>query len=155
MGLQSWMIKSWPIIEWKLPIDMGAWPSLVHASTVTRDAGDGPLARRCGETVWIGVVDGKSIGAAWEWVELRTGVVMISDPNSILTNIRFLDENDAYQEPLRALVSMNRLTHVLPWQATVAATLAALPEQPGLALRSRGSEGRARVAGERLKSHAA
>lgn len=150
------MIKSWPIIEWKLPRDMGAWPALVHASTVAREPSSGPVDRRCGETVWIGVVDGKSIGAAWEWVELRPGVVMISDPNTILTNIRFLDEHDAYQEPLCALVSINRLAHVLPWQATVAAVLAALPEQPGLAARQGGGDdGRHRLVGDRFKSHAA
>ena len=150
------MIKSWPIIEWKLPPDMGTWPALVHASTSAREANTGPVDRRCGETVWIGVVDGKSIGAAWEWVELRPGVVMIADPNTILTNIRFLDESDAYQEPLRALVSMNRLVHVLPWQATVAAVLAAQPEHPGLAMRhGSGEKGRTRLAGDRFKSQAA
>jgi hypothetical protein len=150
------MIKSWPIIEWKLPRDMGAWPALVHANTSTRAAAHGPADRRCGETVWIGVVDGKSIGAAWEWIELRPGVVMISDPNTIITNIRFLDEDDAYQEFLPAVVSVNRLAHVLPWQATVAATLAATPDDHALAAHhARSGEGRHRALADRLRSHAA
>lgn len=156
MGLQSWMIKSWPIIEWKLPRDMGAWPALVHANTTTREMATGPAERRCGETVWIGVVDGKSIGAAWEWVELRPGVVMISDPNMIITNIRFLDEDDAYQEYLPGVVSINRMAHVLPWQAMVATNLAATPEHPALpAHHARGAEVHRRTIADQLRSHAA
>ena len=156
MGLQSWMIKSWPIIEWKLPREMATWPALVHANTTTREMTPGPVGRRCGETVWIGVVDGKSIGAAWEWVELRPGVVMISDPNTIITNIRFMDEDDAYQEFLPAVVSINRMAHVLPWQSTVAALLAAAPEHAAaVAPRVIGGELRRRAIADRFSSHAA
>lgn len=124
MGLQSWMIKSWPIIEWKVPSDIERWPTLFHAHTNVRDDAHDAVGGRKGDTVWIGVVDGKSVAAAWEWTELRPGVVMISDPNSIVTNIRFLDEDDTYQEYLPSLVTMNRLAHVLEWQPTVAAILA-------------------------------
>ena len=135
MGLQSWMIKSWPIIEWKLPIDGGDWPTLLHAHTNVREGARSADDRRNGETVWIGVVDGKSIGAAWEWTELRPGVVMISDPNSIVTNVRFLNQDDTYQEYLPAVISMNRLAHVIPWQTTVSAILAATREHPEMASR--------------------
>jgi hypothetical protein len=124
------MIKSWPIIEWKLPRETPLWPSLVHANTTVREGLGEHTARRCGETVWIGVVGGQSIGAAWEWVELRPGVVMISDPNSIVTNVRFLDELDAPQAYLPSVVSVNRLAHALDWQPTVAALVASSRAQP-------------------------
>lgn len=130
MGLQSWMIKSWPIIEWKLPPEMTLWPTLAHANSTVREGTGEHTERRCGETVWIGVVDGQSVGAAWEWVELRPGVVMVSDPNSIVTNLRFLDAAGSPQAYLPSVVSINRLAHMLPWQPTVAALVAASRAQP-------------------------
>ncbi len=124
MSVQAWMVKAWPMVEWYLPDATDRWPALWHVQTQVRDGSDRP-GRRFGDTVWIGVVNGKSVGLAWDWVELRPGVVMMADPNSVITNLRFLTPQRHYQEHAVAMVSLNRLTHHLPWQDTVVAVLAA------------------------------
>lgn len=132
MGIQAWMIKSWPAVEWYLPPEPEDWPAMWHINTQVRDYGQ-EKGRRFGETVWLGTVDGKSIGAAWEWVELRPGVVMLADQNSIISNIRFVAENSAHLEDLHAVISLNRVTHHLPWQEAVGAVLTTMREHPEVA----------------------
>ena len=120
MSVQSWMVKSWPVVEWYLPPVADVWPKLWHGNTAMgrrSDCGD----RLHGDSVWLGVINGRSVGVAWEWIELRAGVFMLTDPNSILSNIRFLTQDGAEQEHLASLVSLNRLVHHLPWQPAVCA----------------------------------
>ena len=126
------MIKSWPTVEWYLPPEPEDWPTMWHINTQVRDYGGG--RNRCfGETVWLGTVDGKSIGAAWEWIELRPGVVMLADQNTIVSNIRFVAENRLCLEELHAVISLNRVTHRLPWQDVVGAVLTTMREHPEVA----------------------
>ncbi len=72
-----------------------------------------------GETVWSATIGAMTLGIAWEWVELREGVVMLRDPNTIITNVLFLDAELALETECGAISSANRLTHALPWQSSV------------------------------------
>lgn len=118
MGIQAWMVKSWPMVEWYLPLRVRNWPLFQHVASSVRDQ-TLPLGRRCGDTVWVGAVDGHNVGVSWDWVELRSGVVMLTDPNSIVSNICFQTAQVGRQEPLVATVSLNRLVRHLPWQGPV------------------------------------
>ncbi|MBU6259952.1 MAG: hypothetical protein KGJ30_15440 [Burkholderiales bacterium] len=129
MGVQSWMIKSWPIIDWFLPASSDHWPNFWHVNTQIRENSDAS-GLRAGETVWLGVVDGKSVGAAWEWSELSPGVVMLTDPNSIQSNLRFVGADRSVHDEAVAIVCLNRLAHHLPWQPAVRAMLAAAHQHP-------------------------
>ena len=146
MGLQSWMIKSWPMVEWYLPAEVAEWPAFWHMHTRVRDNGQ-RTSRRMGDTVWMGVIDGKSVGAAWDWSELRPGVVTLTDPNAIVSNIRFVSGEKTYQEQLVAMVCLNRLTHHLPWQQTVCAILASMQDHAALPTVDRSHSGSATLAG--------
>ncbi len=138
MGLQSWMIKSWPIIDC-LPLAVdGEWPAFLHMSTQVRQArrGSGPCA---GSTVWVGSVAGAAAdagaagyaGLAWDWVEMRPGVMLLADPNSIISNLRVVDARKAPLDSLSALVFLNTLVHRLHWQEPVCDVLAAAQGQAG------------------------
>ena len=123
MGLQSWMIKSWPIIDWFPPSPEAEWPSFLHMSTQVRQERRG--TEPCvGSTVWVGSLDGVYAGLAWEWVELRTGVLMLADPNSIITNIQVVGVGRQAMETLDATVRLNVILHRLPWQDLVGEVLA-------------------------------
>ena len=78
-------------------------------------------------------IDGKSVGAAWEWSELRPGVVMLTDPNSLQSNLRFVGADHAVLDEAVAMVCLNRLAHHLPWQPAVSALLAAAHQHPEIA----------------------
>jgi hypothetical protein len=136
---------SLPPVECYLPEDLGGWHVFHHLATNVREhvLEDG---LQVGDTVWGTVVDGQQLAVAWDWVEARPGVMCLLDPNSIVTNIRFLDRSDTYQEPLQAIISANRLTHYWPWQSAVADVL---KQQP--ATRQTGSA-RARPAFQRQKA---
>lgn len=119
---QAWLVLSLPPVECYLPDDLGGWHVFRHLATQVREQvlEDG---LQVGDTVWGTVVDGQQLAVAWDWVEARPGVMCLLDPNSIVTNIRFLDQGDTYQEPLQAIISANRLAHHWPWQSAVADVL--------------------------------
>ena len=127
MGLQSWMIKSWPIIDWFPPQPDEGWPSFLHMSTHVHQERRG--TETCvGSTVWVGAIHGAYAGLAWEWVELRPGVLMLADPNSIITNLQVMDAGRLPKNPLDATVSLNTVLHRLPWQKKVWTTVASARE---------------------------
>jgi hypothetical protein len=129
MGVQPWMIKSWPLVDLQVPETADTWPQFWHANTTVLDARDeGENAR--GDTVWLGEVGRHRIAVAFEWAELRKGVVVLADQNWIVSNIRPLRADKTYQEHLEALVSFNRLAHALAWQPAVSAVLGALRVLP-------------------------
>jgi hypothetical protein len=116
------MIKSWATLEWYLPLQPADLPVFDHVSTRIRDDGS-PAGCRCGDTVWMALNGQQPAGLAWEWSEVRPGMVMLSDPNSIITNLQFVDEQQNQVLGLNKTVMVNRLVHALAWQAPVSALL--------------------------------
>ena len=120
------MIKSWAMLECYLPPDPNERPLFKHASTQIRDDGT-RSGMRAGETVWVAQNDEWIAGMAWEWVEARTGVLMLSDPNSIVTNLALVDQDRRLVSDLKKIIALNELVHRLDWQAQVRSLLAAGP----------------------------
>jgi hypothetical protein len=82
------------------------------------------LGRVVGDTVWAASMGSEGLlGAAWEWVELLPGVVVLSDPNGLVSNAQFLADDGAAECELRSTVMVNCIAHLLPWQRTVARVL--------------------------------
>ena len=125
------MIKAWPIINWFPSTKDDEWPTFVHMSTHVRQERRASLPC-AGSTVWVGSVDGAYAGLAWEWVEFRPGVLMLADPNSIITNLRVTDGVGHDCDTLTATVSLNRILHHLAWQDSVKEIIAAAPGAFGL-----------------------
>jgi hypothetical protein len=131
MMIQAWQVSSLPPVECYLPPDLAQWTSFSHISTRVRGAMSADDGRAMGDTVWGGVRGGRDVALAWDWIEILPGVVCLLDPNSITTNVRFLDENDCYQEPLQAIISANRLAYLWPWQQAVLMHLSEAATAPG------------------------
>lgn len=123
MEVQSWMIRSWPSVEWYLPAGPDAWPRFSHVGTQVYDHLD-TEGRWFGNTVWMGRVNGQTTGAAWEWTEFRHGVVVMTDPNTIVSNLQIRNTLG-----LSLTVGLNHIAHSLPWQDAVCRTIQALREQ--------------------------
>jgi hypothetical protein len=79
-------------------------------------------------------MNGQSVGLAWEWAEHRPGVVVLADPNCIVSNARFVDEEGLPMQPLLALIALNRVVHALPWQEAVCKALDPAPDMAAAAL---------------------
>jgi hypothetical protein len=128
MRLLSWQVPSLQPVECYLPQQLERVAPLRHLGTAVQAE---PLldGRRTGDTAWGALLDGRLVAAAWDWVEVLPGVVSLADPDNVLTNLRFLDAGGCYEEPTRAVISINRLIHQTPWQTAVCAALrgAALP----------------------------
>ena len=122
MRLQSWQVLSLPRVECYLPRHIDAALPLRHLGTTLQPepAEDG---RRIGDTVWGTLATGQLLALSWDWIEILPGVVCMVDPSNVLTNIRFMDGKDCYEEPSQAILSVNLLVHRTPWQAAVCAAL--------------------------------
>lgn len=133
VNIQSWMIKSWTTHECYLPPEPDGLPRFQHANTQVRDDGSSRNGLRSGDTVWIAQNDQWLAGLAWEWVEARPGVVMLADPNSIITNLMVVDIDRQMVPSLNKIVAVNQLVHALDWQNEVRSRLEHLAPSKGAA----------------------
>ena len=123
MTIRSWVIKSWPEVQWKPPADRSQWPLFQHMGSELRSSPD-ETGRKIGDTVWVAHLDDDTvIGAAWEWVELLPGVAAIRDPNGFVSNARLMGESDEVLDELQCIVGFNMIAHATPWQTVVARCL--------------------------------
>jgi len=132
VNIQAWMIKSWATLEWYLPPESEQLPAFYHVGTQIRDDGS-DSGLRAGDAVWVAQHEQWYAGLAWEWAEVKPGIVMLTDPNSIITNLQFVDNERNPVPTLIRTVAVNRLVHALPWQRAVYAALQLHQPQPGLA----------------------
>ncbi|WP_201492544.1 hypothetical protein [Rubrivivax sp. A210] len=132
MAIHAWMIKSLPVCECYLPGADVSLPRFLHCVTHVRPERDAE-GRRVGETVWFSRISGQDAAAAWEWTEARPGIVVLSDPNCMSTNVRFVGAEDVELPHVEQLVVLNRIVHGLPWQGEVcqAITVAGRETKPG------------------------
>lgn len=112
------MIKSWATHEWYLPPEAENLPRFSHVSTHIRDEG-ADTGLRAGDTVWMAQDEDWHVGLAWEWVEVKPGLVMLADPNSIITNLQLVDSQQRNVHGLEKTVAINRLVHAMQWQQPV------------------------------------
>ncbi len=112
-------------------------PELALASTRVREEPCGAQLRT-GDTVWVAQGEDWHVGLAWEWIEVKPGIVMLADPNSIITNLQFVDSEQQAVTGLSKTVLINRIVHATPWQQSVCSLLqATVPltlNQPAMAL---------------------
>lgn len=121
MKLSPWAVVSWPVVEWYIPKQRSKWPPFSHG--VTGAHRDDAACLHRGTSLWIGMLDNQSIGLAWDWVEVRGGVVALIDPNGICSNLRLLHDQDHGQSELATCLSLYRLVHGLDWQPAAVAAI--------------------------------
>ncbi len=112
-----WLLDTWPKVAWTPADDdeaLGQWTH-VRTSLVGRDH----QGLQRGETLWVSDLDGVAVGAGWEWVEWRRGVVVLADPMGIVSNLE--PPSDAGGAPALTLI---RLAHGLGWEWQALSALA-------------------------------
>jgi len=116
----AWIVYAWPPVL----CQAASAPDLhlVHLGTRVLSFGDddGPCS---GQTLWASTAEGQSAGVAWDWVEIQRGVVAMSDPFGMVTNLRLLDERGEALTQMQLAVKLHQLVHALPWQNEVCRAL--------------------------------
>ena len=116
----AWIVYAWAPVLWQAasPPEL----HLVHLGTrvLTFGDDDGPCS---GQTLWGDQTVACSAGVAWDWVELRQGVVAMSDPLGVVTNLRLLDADGEEMTQTQIAVRLQQLVHALPWQSEVTRVL--------------------------------
>lgn len=116
----AWTVYAWPPVLWQAA--RAPRLHLVHLGTHVLKADPG--AGACtGQTLWAETTGERSAGVAWDWVELRGGVVAIADPLGLITNLTLLDAHGEALSQHAAAVHLNQLVHSLPWQTEVCRAL--------------------------------
>jgi hypothetical protein len=112
----AWIVYAWAPVLWQA----ASAPDLhlVHLGTTVLTFGDDD-GHCSGQTLWGDNSEAHSAGVAWDWVELRHGVVAMSDPLGMVTNLRLLDAQGEVLSQTQIAVHLHQLVHALPWQSEV------------------------------------
>jgi hypothetical protein len=112
----AWMVYVWRPVLWRTSSTTPL--KLVHSGTRVLSLGEdeGP---RSGQTLWCNDCTEHEAGVAWDWVELRAGVVAMSDPMGMVTNLRMTNERGDSLSTMQMTLVLHRLVHDLPWQIEV------------------------------------
>jgi hypothetical protein len=116
----AWTVYAWAPVLWQA--SSAARLHLVHLGTHVLTSGDGdePCA---GQTLWGETSPSRSAGVAWDWVEVRSGVVAMSDPFGMVTNLRMLDDRGEALSLSQVTLQLHQIVHALPWQDEVTRAL--------------------------------
>jgi hypothetical protein len=125
----SWTVRGWPA---QLCQAHGAHDvKFAHAGTQIY-AGSDPDTPAQGQTVWAGLLPpsddspARAVGVAWDWVQLTDDAVAMSDPMSVITNLRLLGEQGEVLTAWQAARHLSELVYGLPWQDEVRRALSKL-----------------------------
>lgn len=112
----AWIVYAWPPLLWQA--SRAPQLQLSHLGTRVLAFGDDASPSR-GQTLWGDETESRSAGVAWDWVELREGVVAMADPLGLVTNLRMVDDDGEALTDVQVAVRLHRLVHSLPWQSEV------------------------------------
>lgn len=118
-------IPAWQIIFWRrVQVEITAWQRFTErlrplgASIRAYDSSSGLSS---GHVVWGTGEEVGRIGIAWDWEELVDGVVVLSDPMSILTNFDFVDDHGNPISCATQILHLNTTIYALGWQSVICA----------------------------------
>jgi hypothetical protein len=118
MILNSWIIKSWPMVDCSLDFSAHARSRLAYVGThVSQELDEDGCS--VGTTMWAVEESGRQYGLAWDWTEMRAGVPVLTDPMRLLSNLVFVTDEGHVASESRGAVELNRIVHALPWQREV------------------------------------
>lgn len=116
----AWIVYAWAPVLWQSAAADRL--HLVHLGTRVLSFGDAD-APCSGQTLWADDSPDRSAGVAWDWVEVRQGVVAMSDPMGMITNLRMLDDRGEVMNQTQLAMRLHQLVHALPWQSEVSRVL--------------------------------
>lgn len=111
-----WALYAWPAIFCQASIKRKA--RFVHLGTRVTTAGS--LGTPCaGQTVWSEYFDEGQAGLAWDWIQIADGVVAMSNPLCVVTNLRLVGEHGELLAARESALHLSRIVCQLPWQDEV------------------------------------
>lgn len=119
MPFQPWAIFAMPQVVWSRA---NVSASQFEHATTRVDHENAPKSCRRGQTIWWTKLDEQEGAIAWDWVEVREGIVTMVDPMAVLSNIAIGSQVVAVEEQDRLIV-LNEWVHQMPWQSVVSAAL--------------------------------
>lgn len=113
--MSAWKILSLPPVLWQSP-----WPDVVlHHLDTAIDEASITAGRARGQSTWF-LECPHGIGAVgWEWEQFHRGSVALSDPMSIVSNLRIVDESQCPVDDSRRALVLNTLVHGVDWQVRI------------------------------------
>lgn len=112
----AWIVYAWPPLLWQA----SRAPQLQLSHLGTRVLSFGDDAGICsGQTLWGDANERQTAGVAWDWVQLQQGVVAMSDPLGLVTNLKLLDDDGEALTNMEVAVRLHQLVYDLPWQSEV------------------------------------
>lgn len=84
---------------------------------------------RSGSTVWISSIGTLRAAIAWDWLEMMQGILVLANPNGLISNLCFTGEAKGLgrvDNGLRKVLLLNTIVHGLNWQDRVLAETACL-----------------------------
>ena len=114
MLTQPWAVAAWPQVFWGRRNVSGQ--KFAHLATQVLPPVEQIRGRR-GQTIWWANLDSQDGAIAWDWVEVRGGVVSLVDPMAVMSNIE-IEESDHHADTERIIV-LNEWVHQIPWQNVV------------------------------------
>jgi hypothetical protein len=115
----AWIVCAWEPILWQT--SRTAELCLEHRTTRVSGVADGGACT--GQTLWTVRHDREAAGVAWDWIEIRDGVVAMADPLGLVTNLRLVDDRGETLDEVSAAMRLHAVVHALGWQRTVAEAL--------------------------------
>ena len=112
----AWIIYAWAPVLWQASSADNR--RFVHLGTRVLTIGD-EKTPCTGQTLWGEPSENHPTGIAWDWVEIQDGVVAMSDPFGLITNLRLLDTHGVLFDDGQITVQLHQLVHALPWQIEV------------------------------------
>jgi hypothetical protein len=115
-----WSLRAWPPLLWQAGKSSAL--QLHHLGTRVTFSGDREVGT-AGQTMWGGHAADGEAGVAWDWIQIARGVVAMTDPMSVVTNLRLVGAAGEVLTACEAAVFLNEIVHALPWQTEVARAL--------------------------------
>ncbi len=117
-----WSIRAWPPVLWQAGCDPQlCWRHIgTHVSHPSAFVG-----ASSGQTLWAGSSGDGEAGVAWDWIQLRAGVVAMADPMTVVTNLRLIGDEGEVLTATESARYLNAIVHALPWQDEVQRALLA------------------------------
>lgn len=115
MQIPAWQIATWAEVS----VSVHDWDTYAtafrHLGTTAYQYDDETGLRR-GQALWAREAANDIVGLAWDWAELRPGVVAMSDPMTVLSNVLLVDEQGCPLDAFRRILCLNNSVFLLPWQ---------------------------------------
>lgn len=90
MSIRAWQLVAQQPVE----VSLSQWNqvsrTLRHLDTAVHADSNRP---RTGQAVWGTENDSKIVGIAWDWCEVREGIVALSEPMFVQSNVVLLDHD--------------------------------------------------------------